>query len=121
METDLTKAGLEDQEFLSEMPSIPEDEFVVFGLVYAYPEHADALEAVYAETTRLAEFEPGTIYYCLARDSDDPTLFHFFERYSGRKAFEAHNEQPIIQKLMADKYIKGVKAKFNKAIKPASR
>ena len=106
--------------FLTELPPIPEDEFCVFGTVYAYPEHADALEAVYAETTRLAQFEPGTIYYCLARDSDDRNMFHFFERYMGRAAFDKHNEQPIIQKLMADKYIRGVKAKFVKAIEPTS-
>ncbi|KAJ5246713.1 hypothetical protein N7468_001696 [Penicillium chermesinum] len=120
METDLTKGGLEDEPVVTELPHIPEDEFVIFGLVYAYPEHADSLEAVYAETTRLAEFEPGSIYYCLARDSDDPTLFHFFERYAGKKAFDAHNEQPIIQKLMEDKYIKAVKAKFCKPIQPAA-
>ncbi|KAJ5591550.1 uncharacterized protein N7459_001919 [Penicillium hispanicum] len=106
--------------FLTELPLIPEDEFCVFGTVYAYPQHADALEAVYAETTRLAQFEPGTIYYCLCRDGDDRTVFHFFERYKGRAAFDAHNAQPIIQKLMADQYIRGVKAKFMKAIEPAS-
>lgn len=111
---------LDHGEFLSELPPIPEDEFVVFGTVHAYPEHADALEAVYAETTRLAEFEPGTIYYCLARDVDDPNIFHFYERYTGKKAFDDHNSQPIIQKLMKDKFIKGVKAKFMKAIAPAS-
>ncbi|KAL1311890.1 hypothetical protein AAFC00_001962 [Neodothiora populina] len=98
--------------FLTELPPIPEDEFCVYGTVHAYPEHADALELVYAETTRLAHFEPGVIYYCIARDGNDPTLFHFFERYTGRKAFEEHNEQPIIQKLIADKLFRGVKAKI---------
>jgi quinol monooxygenase YgiN len=87
--------------------------------VYAYPEHADALEAVYAETTRLAASEPGIIYYCISRDGDDPTAFHFFERYTGRAAFEEHNSQPIIKKLIEDKLFKGVKAKFVEAIKPA--
>lgn len=85
--------------------------------VYAFPEHADALERVYAETTRLSALEPGIVYYCIARDGDDPTMFHFFERYTGRKAFDEHNSQPIIQKLVnEDKYIKGVKAKFAKPI-----
>ncbi|KAH8674196.1 hypothetical protein BX600DRAFT_547774 [Xylariales sp. PMI_506] len=109
-------------DFLTEMPPIPEDEFSVFGTVYAYPEHADALEAVYAETTRLAQQEPGMIYYCLARDSDNPAIFHFFERYTGKKAFDEHNSQPIIQKLLnEDKYIKGVKAKFVKPIAAAAK
>ncbi|KAI3337612.1 hypothetical protein HD806DRAFT_477128 [Xylariaceae sp. AK1471] len=100
---------------------IPEGEFCVYGTVYAYPEKADALEAVYAETTRLAQFEPGIIYYCLSRDSDDPTIFHFFERYTSKKAFDDHNSQPIIKKLLdVDKYIKDVTAVFAKPIGPAS-
>jgi quinol monooxygenase YgiN len=111
---------LDQGEFITEPIDVPEDEFVVFGTVHAKPEHADALEAVYAETTRLAEFESGTIYYCLARDSEDPSIFHFFERYAGKKAFDAHNAQPIIQKLMEDEWFIGVKAKFMKAIGPAS-
>ncbi|CAJ2506848.1 Uu.00g080340.m01.CDS01 [Anthostomella pinea] len=104
-------------DFLTEITPFPEDAFCVYGTVYAHPEHADALEAVYAETTRLAQLEPGSIYYCLARDGDDPSIFHFFERYKSGKAFEAHNQQPIIQKLLKeDKYFKGVKA-----IEPAGR
>ncbi|KAJ5939808.1 hypothetical protein N7466_002942 [Penicillium verhagenii] len=109
-------ASLDSQEFITEPLTVPEDEFVVFGTVYAYPEHADALEAVYVETTRLAQSEPGTIYYCICRDQDDPTIFHFFERYAGRQAFDDHNAQPIIEKLMEDKYMRGVKAKFMKAL-----
>ncbi|KAF7191189.1 hypothetical protein HII31_07549 [Pseudocercospora fuligena] len=108
------------QDFMTELPPLPEGEFSVFGIVFAHPEHADALEAVYAETTRLSASEPGTIYYCLSRDPDDRTAFHFFERYTGRRAFEDHNDQPIIRKLMADQLIKGVKAKFVGAIKPAT-
>ncbi|KAJ9629479.1 hypothetical protein H2203_001853 [Taxawa tesnikishii (nom. ined.)] len=101
---------------------IPVDEFCIFGIVHAYPEHADALEAVYAETTRLAASEPGMIYYCLARDNDDRNVFHFFERYKGRKAFDEHNSQPVIEKLInEDKYIKAVRAKFVKAIQPAAK
>lgn len=85
--------------------------------VWAYPEKADALEAVYAETTRLAQSEPGIVYYCLARDKKDTSVFHFFERYKSKKAFEEHNSQPIIQKLLnEDKYIKDVTAEFMKPI-----
>lgn len=113
-------ANSNEEGFLTELPPIPDDEFCVFGTVHAYPEHADALEAVYAETTRLAQFEAGAIYYCIARDGEDRNIFHFFERYAGRVAFDEHNAQPIIQKLMADKLIRGVKAKVVKAIEPAS-
>ncbi len=85
--------------------------------VYAYPEQADALEAIYTETTRLAQLEAGIVYYCLARDTDDTSVFHFFERYKSRKAFDEHNSQPIIQKLLNEgKHIKDVTAKFMKPI-----
>ncbi|KAF2972354.1 hypothetical protein GQX73_g1357 [Xylaria multiplex] len=99
--------------------NIPEGEFCVFGTVYVYPEKADALEAVYTETTRLARSEAGIVYYyyCLARDTGDPNVFHFFERYKSQDAFEEHNGQPITQKVLnEDKYIKRVTAKFMKPI-----
>ncbi|KAK3309282.1 uncharacterized protein B0T15DRAFT_491804 [Chaetomium strumarium] len=103
---------------LSNLPPIPEDEFCVFGCVYAHPAHANALEQVYALTTHLAASEPGILHYCVARDEEDRNMFHFFERYAGRKAFEEHNKQPVIVKLLnEDGYIKSVEAKFVKAIK----
>lgn len=46
-------------------------------------------------------------------------MFHFFERYTGRRAFEEHNNTPTVRKLLADGLIKGVKAKFVKAIQPS--
>jgi hypothetical protein len=47
------------------------------------------------------------------QDQDDRTMFHMFERYQGKTAFDAHNQQPIIQKLVHEwKYIRGVKAWF---------
>ncbi len=78
------------------------------------------MEAVYTETTRLAQLEPGCIYYCISRDPDDTNIFHFFERYTGKKAFDEHNAQPIIQKLLKkDKYMRGVKARIVKPLGPA--
>ena len=60
------------------------------------------------------------IYYSIARDPDNRDAFHFYERYTGREAFKTHNSQPIIVKLLnEDKYIKGVRYKFVKAIKAA--
>lgn len=85
--------------------------------VYAFPEHADALEAVYRETTIHSASEPGILHYCISRDADDPAIFHFFERYTGREAFDAHNSLPIIQKLLnVDKYIKSVEAVIAKPL-----
>ncbi|KXL43178.1 hypothetical protein M433DRAFT_131498 [Acidomyces richmondensis BFW] len=102
--------------FTTAIPPLPEtDEFCVYGTIHAYPEHADALEAVYAQTTARANSaeEPGTVYYCICRDGDDSTMFHMFERYKGQRGFDAHNAQPIIKKLVEeDGYIRGVKARF---------
>jgi quinol monooxygenase YgiN len=60
------------------------------------------------------------MYYCLGRDPDDPTIFHFFERYTGRQAFEDHKNQPVGQELFKNKYIRGVKAKVVKPIQAAA-
>ncbi|KAI1810903.1 hypothetical protein GGS20DRAFT_144303 [Poronia punctata] len=107
----------EEKEIGNNKWNIPEGEFCVFGKVYAHPDKADALEAVYTETTRLAQSEPGTIYYCIARDPDDRSVFHFFERYANKEAFYAHNQQPVIQKLLnEDNYFKDVTAQFMKPI-----
>lgn len=113
-------AGKTDENgFLVEFPPIPEEEFCVYGTVYAEPAHADDLEAIYAETTRHVALEQGIVYYCLSRDENDPTQFHFFERYAGKKAFEDHNGQDIIKKIWDEKWIRGIKASFAKAISPA--
>ncbi|KAK1773991.1 hypothetical protein QBC45DRAFT_59808 [Copromyces sp. CBS 386.78] len=113
---------------------VPETEFCVYGKVYAHPQHADALARVYEATTRLSAFEPGVIYYCICRESQPKSsgegeekdgerasggsrVFHFFERYTGREAFQAHNRQPIIRKLLEeDKYIEKVEAVFAKPL-----
>ncbi|KAK3388763.1 hypothetical protein B0T20DRAFT_484331 [Sordaria brevicollis] len=88
---------------------IPETEFCV----YAHPQHASSLALVYQETTRLAASEPGVIYYCISRDLEDERVFHFFERYKGRVAFEEHNRLPVIKKLLEeDGYIERVEAVF---------
>ncbi|EGZ68912.1 hypothetical protein NEUTE2DRAFT_159488 [Neurospora tetrasperma FGSC 2509] len=94
--------------------------------VYAHPQHASALARVYEETTRLAASEPGVIYYSISQEPADADaggsgkegggggeersrVFYFFEQYTGREAFEAHNRQPIIRKLLEeDKYIERV-------------
>jgi quinol monooxygenase YgiN len=108
----MAQATRDAEGFVQSISNIPENEdFVVYGTIHAHPESADALEAVYAETTRLAQHEPGTVYYCICRvsllhlhsrrswltrnqDQDDRAMFHMFERYKGKAAFDAHNQQP---------------------------
>jgi quinol monooxygenase YgiN len=84
--------------------------------VYAVPSHADAVEAVYKETTKLAQAEEGVVYYCISRDTADPSTFHFFERYKSKEAFQRHNEQEIIVKLVGSGWMRDVKAVFVKPI-----
>ena len=86
--------------------------------MYCVPEHADKVEAVYKETTKHAEVEEGTVYYCLGRDAKDPSIFHFFERYKSKEAFKEHNDQDIVQKLVNSGWMKDVKAVFVKPITP---
>lgn len=74
---------------------------------------------MYTETTRLALSEPGLVYCTICRDDEDRTIFHFFEGYLSQKAFDAHNEQAVVQEIFAKNLIKGVKARFAKPI-PAS-
>ncbi|KAM7183122.1 hypothetical protein V8F33_013793 [Rhypophila sp. PSN 637] len=107
--------------FTAGIPPIPEDEFCVHGIIYANPTKSDALEKIYAETTRLAATEPGMLHYSVARDPDNRDAFHFYERYAGRAAFEAHNGQPIIVRLLNDeeKLVRGVRFKFVRAIRAA--
>jgi quinol monooxygenase YgiN len=79
------------------------------------------LERVYAETTRNAEKEEGTLLYCLARDPEDRSVFHFCERYASGEALLEHQKQPVILKMLSDNLIKDIKAKICKPIFPAAR
>ena len=64
----MAQAARDAEGFVVDISNIPEDEdFVVYGTIHAHPGSADALEAVYVETTRLAQDEPGTVYYCICR------------------------------------------------------
>jgi hypothetical protein len=64
----MAQATRDAEGFVQSISNIPENEdFVVYGTIHAFPESADALEAVYVETTRLAQTEPGTVYYCICR------------------------------------------------------
>ena len=86
--------------------------------VYAHPEHADALEALYAKMTELAQTEPGVIHYCLARRTDDPMAFHFFERYESKAAFEEHVSREETQKILGSGWVRDTVARFERPIKP---
>ncbi|KAI0199945.1 hypothetical protein F4808DRAFT_430880 [Astrocystis sublimbata] len=97
---------------------IPEGEFCIFGKVFANPEKADELEAIYADTARAAQSEPGIVHYTIARDREERSVFHFFERYTSKEAFAAHNSLPVIRKLLnpENNFFRDVEAKFMKPV-----
>jgi len=86
--------------------------------VYAYPGKGDALAQIYAQTSRraLSDEEPGTVYYAICRDREDPLIFHFFEQYRDKAAFDTHNDQPIIESIFKDNLMKDCKAVFGKPL-----
>ena len=96
--------------------AIPDGEFVVYGKVYTDPAHSDYVEELYAQMTAHAQHEEGIVYYCLARDLEDRNVFHFFERYTGKEAFERHNVTELAKKLLGSGWMRGVSARFGKAI-----
>ncbi len=95
---------------------IPSGEFTVYGKVYTDPAHSDDVEALYAAMIEHTKQEKGIIYYCLTRDQDERSVFHFFERYENKEAFDRHNETELVQKLMASGWMKGVSARSGKPI-----
>ncbi|ORX39138.1 hypothetical protein BD324DRAFT_649227 [Kockovaella imperatae] len=96
--------------------NIPPGEFTVFGTVWVWPEHAEHVNILYSKITSVALADPGTVYYCISRDQDDPAVFHFFERYQDRASFDAHNEHPLVKELLASGWTKDIKAVFAKAV-----
>ncbi|KAF2733363.1 hypothetical protein EJ04DRAFT_439220 [Polyplosphaeria fusca] len=101
---------------MGNLPTYPEGEFCAVGSLHAHPQHADALVAIYKQTTKLAKSEPGVIYYCISRDNNDPTLFYFFERYASQEALEVHMRQEILRNMLAKEYIKDMDVKFLKPL-----
>jgi quinol monooxygenase YgiN len=71
---------------------------------------------LYSKMTKIAKTEPGVIYYSLARNSTDPTIFHFFEHYADKAAFEAHTSREETQTILKGEWFKDCVARFEKPI-----
>jgi quinol monooxygenase YgiN len=54
------------------------------------PNTGDQLEHYLRALVGLAQKESGTLDYVIARDSVATDLFHVYEKYTGRAAFETH-------------------------------
>lgn len=92
-----------------DFPPIPENEFVIYAQVHfllplllrelthipppqlqSKPNTGDQLEHYLRLLIGLAQREPGTLDYVISRDPEATDLFHVYEKYTGREAFEAH-------------------------------
>ncbi|EXJ68978.1 uncharacterized protein A1O5_07913 [Cladophialophora psammophila CBS 110553] len=101
------------------LPCIPEDEFVIYGDVYAREGYADELEPLCRLLIRLVESEPGTLEYAISRDHDEPNHFFVFERYSGKEAFDKHCASQEYQNLLNSGVMVGLpQPKILKQLKP---
>ena len=60
-----------------------------------------AFDALMTETCRgIADHEPGTIAYAVARDPVRPSLRTFLEVYADEAALRAHEEQPHTRRFL---------------------
>ncbi|KAH8691880.1 hypothetical protein BGW36DRAFT_431123 [Talaromyces proteolyticus] len=73
-----------------QFPVFPEDEFVLYATLLAIPNGGDKLEHHLRRLVRLTLSEPGTLDYVIARDVENTDIFHVYEKYTGREAFEKH-------------------------------
>lgn len=56
----------------------------------------DLMAAIEELVTRVQDGEPGTLVYAAARDTDDPTVFWFYEFYDSPDAAAAHSTGPAL-------------------------
>ncbi len=90
---------------LSNLPAQSPDDngpYIVFVLLHARPERADALEIRLLRQVEPTRAEPGCQEYHLARDRSDPTRFYFYEAYDDLAAFQSHLEQDYNSALLTE-------------------
>lgn len=65
---------------------------------------ATAFDRLCAETLeRIKREEPGTLVYVTHMPVDEPLIRVFYELYTDREAFEAHEEQPHTQRFLTQR------------------
>jgi quinol monooxygenase YgiN len=78
-----------------------------FGLVVRFklrPGHEEAFDALVAETLAgIEEREPGTLVYASHTVGEAPDERLFYELYSDRAAFAAHEEQPHVRRFLDER------------------
>jgi quinol monooxygenase YgiN len=75
----------------------------------------EAIELLKA-VTKVAQESPGILYFCIAQDDTDPTIFYGHERYTGRQAFEKHQGNETVTKFFKSGLVLDAKPKVLKQI-----
>lgn len=66
------------------------------------PGHEEAFDALVARTLEgIRASEPGTLIYVSHAVAGEPPRRIFYELYADRAAFEAHEQQPHVQRFLA--------------------
>lgn len=95
----MTTPGLSD---LPAQPAADNGPYLVFVLLHARPELADALEVRLLRQVEPTRAEPGCREYHLGRDRRDPTRFYFYEAYDDLAAFQTHLDQDYNRALLTE-------------------
>ena len=89
-----------------------------FGLVVKFtlkPGHEDAFDQLVSDTLPgIRDREPGTLIYTCHRVHDAPSERVFYELYRDQEAFDAHGQQPHVQRFLAerDQHLERVEVDF---------
>ena len=68
------------------------------------PGHEDAFDALVARTLEgIRADEPGTLIYVSHAPVADPPRRIFYELYADQEAFAAHEQQPHVQRFLAER------------------
>ena len=80
----------------------------MFGLTVRFTckdaDSAQSFDKLVAETvTQIKQHEPGTVIYAVHAVEGQPLQRIFYELYRDRAAFEAHEEQPHVRRMLAER------------------
>jgi quinol monooxygenase YgiN len=79
--------------------------YVVVARYVVQDGSGDEVAEYLAEVAPSANAEPGCLAYVVNRSVEDPNTFLLYEQYVDAAAFDAHRENPEVQRLVIGKVI----------------
>ncbi len=67
--------------------------------IYPNPSKREEAEAAYSELMRASLAEPGCLLYDLVADQEHPQVWHMFEKWESRAAWNEHMESEHVAKI----------------------